>query len=151
MKHRILKFIPTSKMQEQRPGLHKWLSSGTSCISLSSGISLRVNLFGYLILEPYYAIPWQNGGLKNASFGFNFTPGWQFKILIMAKKDVETHLDIERSGESSDRSSNEQDTSTRTEKNDRKTEVKNANAAGLGAIGRNDQKLDTQDSDGCDY
>src|SRR5215204_3758096 len=131
-------------MQEQRPGLHKWLSSGTSCISLSSGISLRVNLFGYLILEPYYAIPWQNGGLKNASFGFNFTPGWQFKILIMAKKDVETHLDIERSGESSDRSSNEQDTST-------KTEVKNANAAGLGAIGRNDQKLDTQDSKGCDY
>jgi hypothetical protein len=43
---------------------------------LSTGMSLRVNLFGYLILEPYYAIPWQNGGLKNASFGLNFTPGW---------------------------------------------------------------------------
>lgn len=42
----------------------------------SSGISLRVNLFGYMVLEPYYAIPWQNGGLKNASFGLNFIPGW---------------------------------------------------------------------------
>jgi Tol biopolymer transport system component len=43
---------------------------------LSSGLSLRVNLFGYLVLEPYYAIPWQNGGFKNASFGLNFLPGW---------------------------------------------------------------------------
>lgn len=43
---------------------------------LSSGISLRVNLFGYLIIEPYYAIPWQNGGFRNGSFGLNFIPGW---------------------------------------------------------------------------
>jgi hypothetical protein len=43
---------------------------------LSSGISIRVNLFGALILEPYYAIPWQNGGFKNASFGLNFVPGF---------------------------------------------------------------------------
>lgn len=48
----------------------------TSRFVLSSGISLRINLFGYLILEPFYAIPWQNGGFRNASFGFNFTPGW---------------------------------------------------------------------------
>lgn len=43
---------------------------------LSSGVSLRVNLFGYLIIEPYYAIPWQNGGFSNGSFGLNFIPGW---------------------------------------------------------------------------
>ena len=43
---------------------------------MSSGVSLRVNLFGALILEPYYAIPWQNGGFRNASFGLNFTPGF---------------------------------------------------------------------------
>ncbi|MGE5519049.1 MAG: tolB protein precursor [Candidatus Dadabacteria bacterium] len=43
---------------------------------MSSGVSLRVNVFGYLVVEPYYAIPWQNGGFKNASFGFNFVPGW---------------------------------------------------------------------------
>lgn len=43
---------------------------------LSSGVSLRVNLFGYLIVEPYYAVPWQNGGFQNANFGLNFIPGW---------------------------------------------------------------------------
>jgi len=43
---------------------------------LSSGISMRVNVFGYLIVEPFYAIPWQNGGFRNANFGLNFLPGW---------------------------------------------------------------------------
>ena len=43
---------------------------------MSSGVSLRLNLFGALIIEPYYAIPWQNSGLKNASFGVNFVPGF---------------------------------------------------------------------------
>ncbi|MDQ3683225.1 MAG: DPP IV N-terminal domain-containing protein, partial [Bacteroidota bacterium] len=27
----------------------------------SSGVSLRVNLFGYVIVEPFFAVPWQNG------------------------------------------------------------------------------------------
>ena len=43
---------------------------------MSSGLSLRVNLFGYIVVEPYFAIPWQNGGFKNGSFGINFMPGW---------------------------------------------------------------------------
>jgi hypothetical protein len=43
---------------------------------MSSGVSMRVNLFGYLVIEPYYAIPWQNGGFKNGTFGLNFVPGW---------------------------------------------------------------------------
>jgi Tol biopolymer transport system component len=47
-----------------------------SKLVVSSGISLRVNVFGYLIVEPFYAIPWQNGGFKNGNFGFNFQPGW---------------------------------------------------------------------------
>ncbi|HYC40730.1 MAG TPA: hypothetical protein VEB63_09595 [Chitinophagaceae bacterium] len=42
----------------------------------SSGVSLRVNLFGYIVIEPYYAIPWQNGGFRNGNFGLNFLPGW---------------------------------------------------------------------------
>lgn len=42
----------------------------------STGLSLRVNLLGYLIMEPYYAIPLQNGGFSNGSFGLNITPGW---------------------------------------------------------------------------
>jgi hypothetical protein len=48
----------------------------TNRFIVSSGVSLRVNLFGYLVLEPFYAIPWQNGGMKNSTFGLNFVPGW---------------------------------------------------------------------------
>jgi len=42
----------------------------------SAGISLRINLFGYLVLEPYYAIPFQRNDLKFGTFGLNFLPGW---------------------------------------------------------------------------
>jgi len=43
---------------------------------ISTGASVRVNVMGYLILEPYVAVPFQNGGFKNIQFGLNFTPGW---------------------------------------------------------------------------
>ncbi|MBQ9470420.1 MAG: PD40 domain-containing protein [Bacteroidales bacterium] len=43
---------------------------------VSSGISLRVNLFGMIVLEPYLAVPYQLGGLKSLNFGLNFLPGW---------------------------------------------------------------------------
>ncbi len=42
----------------------------------STGVSLRINLFGMLVLEPYYAIPFQLGGFKSAYIGLNFLPGW---------------------------------------------------------------------------
>lgn len=44
---------------------------------MSAGVSLRVNLLGYMILEPYYAIPIVRGqeGIKG-TFGLNFIPGW---------------------------------------------------------------------------
>ena len=40
----------------------------------SAGVSMRVNLFGAIILEPYYAKPL----IKDAgwNFGINFVPGW---------------------------------------------------------------------------
>lgn len=41
---------------------------------LSSGVSLRVNVFGAFILEPYYAIPWQKN--TRGVFGINIVPGW---------------------------------------------------------------------------
>ncbi|WP_345331340.1 DPP IV N-terminal domain-containing protein [Mucilaginibacter defluvii] len=44
--------------------------------ALSAGISLRVNLFGALILEPYFALPFNRTDVKKPVFGFNFTPGW---------------------------------------------------------------------------
>ncbi len=43
---------------------------------ISTGASLRINLFGYLVIEPYYAFPLQNGGFRNGQFGLNFVPGW---------------------------------------------------------------------------
>ncbi len=43
-------------------------------IATSAGLSLRVNLFGALILEPYYAIPLVKNG--KGVFGLNFIPGW---------------------------------------------------------------------------
>jgi Tol biopolymer transport system component len=58
------------------PGDGKDPEQRNSKFVLSSGISMRINFFGYLIIEPYYAIPWQNGGFKNGSFGLNFLPGW---------------------------------------------------------------------------
>ena len=42
----------------------------------SIGASMRLNLFGYAVIEPFYAIPLQNGGWSNGSFGLNFLPGW---------------------------------------------------------------------------
>ncbi|RFZ94241.1 tolB protein precursor [Mucilaginibacter conchicola] len=44
--------------------------------ALSAGISLRINLFGAIILEPYYAIPFNRTDVKTGVFGLNFTPGW---------------------------------------------------------------------------
>jgi Tol biopolymer transport system component len=42
----------------------------------STGASLRINVLGALIIEPYYAFPLQNGGFSNGVFGINFVPGW---------------------------------------------------------------------------
>ena len=42
----------------------------------SAGISLRINVFGAMILEPYYAVPFQKSRTKFGTFGLNFAPGW---------------------------------------------------------------------------
>ena len=41
----------------------------------TAGVSLRINVLGYLILEPYYAFPLQIEPVKGV-FGVNFVPGW---------------------------------------------------------------------------
>src|SRR3546814_835071 len=43
--------------------------------AMSAGVSLRVNLFGAMILEPYYAFPFQRSDVKFGTFGLNFAPG----------------------------------------------------------------------------
>lgn len=44
--------------------------------AMSAGVSLRVNIFGYFVLEPYYAVPFNRKDLKFGTFGLNFAPGW---------------------------------------------------------------------------
>jgi len=41
----------------------------------STGISARFNILGYVVLEAYYAYPFQRPE-KGAHFGFNLAPGW---------------------------------------------------------------------------
>ena len=44
---------------------------------ISTGISLRINALGYLIIEPYLAFPIYNGKRQSAVTGINFmVPGW---------------------------------------------------------------------------
>jgi len=42
---------------------------------VSTGVSLRTNLFGFAILEAYYAHPFQRPG-KGGHWGFQIAPGW---------------------------------------------------------------------------
>ncbi len=44
--------------------------------AMSAGLSLRVNVFGYFVLEPYYAIPFQRKNINGGVFGLTFAPGW---------------------------------------------------------------------------
>jgi hypothetical protein len=44
--------------------------------ALSAGISMRVNIFGYFVLEPYFAFPFNRTDINKPVFGLGFTPGW---------------------------------------------------------------------------
>jgi len=43
---------------------------------MSTGISLRINIFGAFVLEPYVAIPFQRTDVQKPVFGLTFAPGW---------------------------------------------------------------------------
>ena len=42
----------------------------------SAGISVRVNIFGAFVLEPYLAFPFNRTDVTKPVFGLGFTPGW---------------------------------------------------------------------------
>jgi hypothetical protein len=44
--------------------------------ALSAGISVRVNVFGAFVLEPYLAYPFNRTDISKPVFGLGFTPGW---------------------------------------------------------------------------
>jgi hypothetical protein len=41
----------------------------------SAGVSARINLFGYMVLEPYYVFPFQRNDIRGGTFGFNISAG----------------------------------------------------------------------------
>jgi Tol biopolymer transport system component len=54
----------------------EWSRSGTDRVPLvSTGVSARINVLGFMILEAYYAYPWQRPA-KGWHWGFNMAPGW---------------------------------------------------------------------------
>lgn len=44
--------------------------------AMSAGLSLRVNVFGYFVIEPYAAIPFQRKDVSGPVIGLTFAPGW---------------------------------------------------------------------------
>jgi len=53
-----------------------WSRSSTERIPVvATGFSARTNILGFLILEAYYAYPWQRA-LKGWHWGFQIAPGW---------------------------------------------------------------------------
>ena len=44
--------------------------------AFSAGISARVNMFGYFVLEPYFAFPFNRKDITKPIFGLAFAPGW---------------------------------------------------------------------------
>ncbi|MFO7999700.1 MAG: basic secretory protein-like protein [Marinilabilia sp.] len=50
-------------------------SEGKQIPVFSAGIAARINLFGYMVLEPYYAFPFQRPQVSNGTFGFHISGG----------------------------------------------------------------------------
>jgi Tol biopolymer transport system component len=54
----------------------EWSRSSSARIPVvSTGVSARMNILGFMILEAYYAYPWQRPE-KGWHWGFNLAPGW---------------------------------------------------------------------------
>lgn len=64
-----LAFYEFSELKSTADNYHKPI--------FSTGASIRVNLFGYLVLEPYFALPLSAPvSERKWRFGINFIPGW---------------------------------------------------------------------------
>ena len=60
----------------QKPVLRYTGAPGERRLWASTGISLRINLFGQIILQPYLSTPLTLEGYRKWSFGFSFYPGF---------------------------------------------------------------------------
>jgi Tol biopolymer transport system component len=58
------------------PPTLEWSRSSSERVPVfSTGVSARFNVLGFMILEAYYAYPWQRPD-KGWHWGFNLSPGW---------------------------------------------------------------------------
>ena len=58
------------------PPTLEWSRSSSERVPVfSTGVSARFNVLGFMILEAYYAYPWQRPD-KGWHWGFNLAPGW---------------------------------------------------------------------------
>ncbi|MCU4165280.1 eIF2A-related protein [Carboxylicivirga caseinilyticus] len=63
--------------QESHPVLSLTTHSVSERIPVfSSGLAYRINLFGAMVIEPYYAFPYHQGEFKPGQFGLNILAGW---------------------------------------------------------------------------
>jgi outer membrane protein assembly factor BamA len=61
---------------EERQQTIRYNDPSESLVAMSAGLSLRINVFGYFIIEPYAAIPFQRKDIRGPVFGLNLAPGW---------------------------------------------------------------------------
>jgi len=52
------------------------IAKGKNYPVFSTGASIRINLFGAMVIEPYYALPFIHKGISKGLWGLNFLPGW---------------------------------------------------------------------------
>jgi outer membrane protein assembly factor BamA len=72
-----LAFFDTSSFEKEDPTPFNSQNHYTHKPILSTGVSLRVNLFNYLVVEPYFAFPISAPKEKEQwLFGINLVPGW---------------------------------------------------------------------------
>jgi outer membrane protein assembly factor BamA len=58
------------------PAVLEWSRTSTERVPVASvGMSARVNILGFMVLEAYYAYPFQRPD-KGWHWGFNLAPGW---------------------------------------------------------------------------
>ncbi len=61
--------------QDQGPALRFDRTTSDRVPVFSTGVTARVNLLGYAVVEAYYAYPFQRPG-RGGMFGFQLAPGW---------------------------------------------------------------------------
>jgi len=76
-KPRILSRLVDDPQNPSGPQIvQQFIDPNQSLVAMSAGLSLRINVFGYFVIEPYAAIPFRRKNVNAPVFGLTFAPGW---------------------------------------------------------------------------